>query len=175
MRSDADLLRGDAHAFAAFYRRHEDAVLGYFLRRTRQADLAADLTAEAFARALAGRDRFDPARGDAGAWLFGIAHHLLVSSLEHGRVEDEARRRLGMQPLVLGDDDLARIERLDHAPASAALAALPADQRNAVAGRVVEELGYEELAARLDCSPGVVRQRVSRGLRALRARLEEET
>src|SRR5436305_6226177 len=41
MRSDADLLRGDARAFTAFFRRHDDAVLGYFLRRPRQADLAA--------------------------------------------------------------------------------------------------------------------------------------
>jgi DNA-directed RNA polymerase specialized sigma24 family protein len=67
-----------------------------------------------------------------------------------------------MEPLVLGDDALARI------------AALPADQREAVVGRVVEERGYDELAARLECSESVVRQRVSRGLRAMRARIEEE-
>ena len=65
MRDDATLLTGDARAFAAFYRRFEDAVLGYFLRRVGRADLAADLTAETFARALEGRSRFDPASGDA--------------------------------------------------------------------------------------------------------------
>lgn len=171
---DTDLLLGDAHAFAAFYRRHEDAVLAYFLRRTHQADLAADLTAEAFARALAGRERFDVERGDAGAWLFGIARNLLSTSLERGRVEDDARRRLGMDVLVIDDEALARINELDDEPASRALRHLPGEQFVAVVGRVIEERSYDELATRLQCSKSVVRQRVSRGLRALRARVEED-
>jgi RNA polymerase sigma-70 factor (ECF subfamily) len=87
MPTDAELLGGDATCFAAFYRRHEDAVPGFFLRRAGSADLAADLTAETFARALEGRRRYDARRGDAGAWLFGIARHLLRRSLERGRVE----------------------------------------------------------------------------------------
>src|SRR4051794_41869868 len=99
MRSDADLLRGDARRYAVFYRRHEDAVLGFFLRRTGSAELAADLTAETFARALEGRKRFDAQRGDAGAWLFGIARNVLSRSLERGRVENDTRRQLGMEPL----------------------------------------------------------------------------
>jgi hypothetical protein len=41
-------------------------------------EVAADLTAEAFAEALSSAGRFDAARGDAAAWLFGIARHLLV-------------------------------------------------------------------------------------------------
>src|SRR4051794_18242342 len=101
MASDSELLLGDATRFAAFYRRHEDAVLGFFLRRVGAAELAADLTAETFARALEGRGRFDARRGAAAAWLFGIARNVLSRSLERGRVEDEVRRRLGMEPLVL--------------------------------------------------------------------------
>lgn len=173
-RDDAALLSGDAAAFAAFYRRHEDAILGYFLRRTRQAELAADLTAETFARALEGRRRFDPGRGEARGWLFGIARNLLATSLERGRVEDEARRSLGLEPLVLDDAALVRIEELHAAPAADALSDLPDDQQEAVRGRVVEEESYAELAARLRCSQSVVRKRVSRGLRTLRERLEAE-
>jgi len=41
-----------------------------------------------------------------------------------------------------------------------------------VQGRVLEERDYHELARTLDCSESVVRQRVSRGLRSLRERLE---
>ncbi len=67
MVTDAELLQGDARAFAGFYRRHEDAVLGFFLKRAGSAQLAADLTAETFARALEGRRRFDPARGRRGS------------------------------------------------------------------------------------------------------------
>lgn len=171
MPTDAQLLSGDARRFAAFYRRHEDAVLGYFLKRTRSAELAADLTAETFARALEGRERFDGRRGDAGAWLFGIARNVLSRSLDRGRVEDDVRRRLSMQPLVLDDQAIARIEAVGDAPALDALAALPDEQAQAVRGRVIDEVGYEELARRLDCSESVVRQRVSRGLRAMRAEL----
>ncbi len=42
----------DPGAFAAFYRRYERAMLAYFQRRTHDAELAADLTAEVFAAAL---------------------------------------------------------------------------------------------------------------------------
>jgi RNA polymerase sigma-70 factor (ECF subfamily) len=172
---DAALLAGDHEAFGTFYARHEDAVLGFFLRRTRRADLAADLTAETFAAALRGRRTHDSERGEPRAWLFGIARHVLASSLRRGRVEDEARRRLGMERLVLDDEALRRIEELAGARALAALAELPVEQQAAVAGRVIGERGYDELAAELDCSESVVRQRVSRGLRTLRARLEGPT
>jgi RNA polymerase sigma-70 factor (ECF subfamily) len=171
---DASLLQSDAHAFAGFYRRHEDAVLGFFLRRTRSAELAADLTAETFARALEGRERFDAALGDAGAWLFGIARNLLATSHQQGRVDDSVRRRLGMEPLQLDDGALARIDALDADPASAALDGLPPDQRAAVVGRVIEEQAYPDLADQLQCSQSVVRQRVSQGLRTLRNGLEAE-
>lgn len=170
--SDAALLGGDATAFGAFYRRHEDAMLAYFLRRTREAELAADLTAETFARALAGRRNFDAMRGEARGWLFGIARHVLATSLERGRVDDETRRRLGMEQLVLSHDVIAEIEALDGGVALDALAVLPPDQAVAVSGRVIDDLPYDELADRLDCSESVVRQRVSRGLKTLKAQME---
>jgi RNA polymerase sigma-70 factor (ECF subfamily) len=56
----------------------------------------------------------------------------------------------------------------------AALASLPEDQADAVRARVIDEVGYEALAHKLDCSPSVARQRVSRGLRAIRAELETD-
>lgn len=61
---DEALLRataeGDADAFAGFYRRHEEGMLLFFLRRTRDAETAADLTAEVFAAALGSSARFRP-------------------------------------------------------------------------------------------------------------------
>jgi RNA polymerase sigma-70 factor (ECF subfamily) len=104
--------------------------------------------------------------------LFGIARHLLADTWERGRVEDRARRRLGVERLALTDEALERIEQLGDDRAMTMLEELPADQRVAIKGRVLEEQEYEELASRLSCSPSVVRQRVSRGLRSLRERLE---
>ena len=43
-----------ADAFVELYRRYEQPMLGYFRRRVTDAELAADLTGEVFARALEG-------------------------------------------------------------------------------------------------------------------------
>lgn len=163
----------DPAAFGAFYDRYEAQILGFFYRATRQADVAADLTGEVFANALDSAHRFDPERGTGRAWLFGIARHELADAWKRGRVQDTMRRRLEIETLVLSDEALAQIERLgDEDAALELLEALPDDQRAAVKGRVLEERGYRELAVVLRCSESVVRQRVSRGLRTLRARLE---
>jgi RNA polymerase sigma factor (sigma-70 family) len=173
--TDAELLARtseDPEAFGVFYDRFEADVLAFFYRATRRADVAADLTAEAFASALQSAGAFKPELGSARAWLFGIARHLLADTWERGRVEDRARRRLGVERLALTDEALERIEQLGDGRAMTMLEELPADQRVAIKGRVLEEQEYEELASRLSCSPSVVRQRVSRGLRSLRERLE---
>ncbi len=172
-RDDVALLLGSATELGEFYRRYEPAILGYFFRRTRRADLAADLTAETFARVIESRARFDAERGEPRAWLFAIARNVLTRSFDAGRVQDAARRALAMEPLELDDADLERIADEADDLALAALRNLPSAQAKAVAGRVIDELGYDELAARLDCSESVVRQRVSRGLATLRSRLED--
>jgi DNA-directed RNA polymerase specialized sigma24 family protein len=53
----------------------------------------------------------------------------------------------------------------------AALAELPADQRDAVLRRIVLDESYSAMAGDLACSEQVIRKRVSRGLNALRAYL----
>ena len=53
-----------------------------------------------------------------------------------------------------------------------ALGRLPDDQRLAVAARIVDELDYAEIAAAGGASEPTVRQRVSRGLRAMQTFLE---
>jgi RNA polymerase sigma-70 factor (ECF subfamily) len=167
------LLTGNAEQFGRFYRLHEDHVLALFLRRGVRAEVAADLTAETFARALAGRHAFDRRRGEPGAWLAGIARHIWADSLERGRVADGARRKLRLERLELDDVAIQRIEELTGDVALTALAQLPEDQRAAVRGRILEGEEYEELARTMRCSQSVVRQRVSRGLRTLRQQLQE--
>jgi RNA polymerase sigma factor (sigma-70 family) len=161
-------------AFATFYARHERAVVAYFRRRVASPELAADLTAETFAQALVSRRRYRPeAGGSAVAWLFGIAGHVLSRSVRRGVVEDSGRRRLGFDAARVGDRQLAEIDSLagDEA-ARASLESLPADQREAIWARIVDERDYPEIAADLRCSEAVVRKRVSRGLAALRSQLK---
>ena len=145
------------------------------MRRVGDPELAADLAAETFAAALVARAALPRGGAPASAWLVGIARNVLASSVRRSQVEDRARRRLGMEPIALDDELLARIERLGgDARVEALLARLTPEQSDAVRARVLEEEDYAGIAARLRCSESVVRQRVSRGLAALRRIHEEE-
>jgi RNA polymerase sigma factor (sigma-70 family) len=176
-RSDEQLLaesRRDPTAFAAFYRRHLDAVVRFHRARVREPELAADLAAETFAAALLASRRYRPDAAPARAWLYAIARHKLIDSMRRGQVEDRARRKLGMRPLELTDDDLSRVEEIAAGGSALELLdELPEDVRTALGARVLEGRDYAEIAGELRCSEQVVRKRVSRGLARLRARLEE--
>jgi RNA polymerase sigma-70 factor (ECF subfamily) len=176
--SDEQLLQfgsEDVRALAEFYDRYEDHLLAFFRRATGRSDLAADLTGEVFAAALGSVAQFQPQLGSARGWLFGIARHELYRTWRRRRVETEARRRVGMEPVTLGEDDLQRIEELvsQDGVALAMLQELPGDQRDAVVGRVLEEREYADLARELECSEMILRKRVSRGLGALRSMMGE--
>ena len=179
-RSDAELAAAtsaDPEAFGELYRRHETTMLQFFLHWTRSPELAADLTAETFAAALRSRATFDARVGEYRGWLFGIARHVMARSLERGRVEDEARRRLGIPRLLVDDEALERISALGGTSGGDALthlAALSEPLREAVRGRVLEEREYRELAERLGTSEQVVRQRVHRGLQRIRERIDAD-
>jgi RNA polymerase sigma factor (sigma-70 family) len=174
---DADLLargrRGDAGAFAAFYRRHERFVLAWLMKQTGDPALAADLAAETFAAAYLASERFEPDVAPAAAWLLGIARNKLRDSRRRSQIEDRARRQLGVERLAWDDDELARVEACDQVILQL-LAELPAEQQDAVRAHIMEDESYADVAARLRTSPAVVRKRVSRGLAVLRRRLTQE-
>ncbi|HTW11765.1 MAG TPA: RNA polymerase sigma factor [Solirubrobacteraceae bacterium] len=166
----------DGVAFSVFYRRHLAEVLAYVIRETGDRELAADLAAEVFAAVLLAASRYEPQGRSALPWVIGIARHKLLMSWRRGRVEARARRRLGLEPVELDDASLERVEELADAGIGRLeqmLDMLPALEREAVRWRIVDELGYEEIAEELRCSPMVVRKRVSRGLARLREQLTQ--
>jgi RNA polymerase sigma-70 factor (ECF subfamily) len=171
--SDAELLRaGTADGFEEVYDRHGAQVLAW--SRARVGEHAADLTAEVFARAWLGRSRFQP-ESDVSAlpWLLGIARNVLRESLRKRRIEDAARRRLGM-PRVLARDaalDAIHDRRSLSERERRALAALPERDRELLKLRVIEERPYRDIAVRLRCTPQAARHRVSRLLRELQCTL----
>ena len=168
-RSDEDLLSAaDARSFEEFYLRHVDTILGYFVRRTSDAELAADLASETFAAALAGRRRYRPRKGAAGAWLFGIASRKLADAQRKGYAERRMCKRLGMERIDLTDADIAHIEALGE---SALLEGLPTAQADAIRAHVIDERDYGDIAGELRTSEAVVRKRVSRGLATARRRI----
>ena len=168
-RTDEELLSApDARSFEEFYLRNVDMVLGYFARRTGDAELAADLASETFAAALAGRGRYKPRKGAAPAWLFGIAARKLADAQRKGYAERRMCKRLGMERIDLTDADIAHIESLGD---SVLLLGLPEAQADAVRAHVIDERPYGEIAGELHTSEAVVRKRVSRGLATARRRI----
>lgn len=167
--------QGNEDAFATFYRRWLPVVLSFHRRRTANPEVAFDLTAETFATVVANLGAFNPDRGEAASWLLTIAAHKLRDSVRRARVEQSARQRLALEPILLEDDDLARVEELsaagDDCHLDGLLEHLPADQRVAIRARIIDEQPYPTIASELDCSEAVVRQRVHRGLARLRDHL----
>ena len=131
---------------------------GWLRKETGDNETAMDLTAETFAQALVsmGRQR----GGDHTAWLYGIARNLLFQYRRRARVEDAARRKLGMP-----DRDWSDYEVDDRV---VDLGDLPDHERAALELHVVGELPYDDVAARLGITPGTARMRVHRALRRLR-------
>jgi RNA polymerase sigma factor (sigma-70 family) len=180
MASDAELLarsRADPAAFGTFYDRHVAAVLAFCLRRTGSAEIAADLTAETFAAAYAKRAQFRETGVPAVGWLYGIARRQVGTYHRRQAVSDRYRRRFGFEALTVAPDDADRIAALvDLEPIRSqlrvAVAALPDGQADAVRLRLLDGLGYPEIADRLGCTVGAARVRVSRALSALADAME---
>jgi RNA polymerase sigma factor (sigma-70 family) len=166
--------------FAELYARNSERVLRFFVRRVYEPEAALDLTAETFAEAFIGRERFRGSGDEEfSAWLFGIARHQLSRYLRRGAAERRAIERLGIEVPALTPEEHARIEELAElaelrAAAGNGLAALPEAQRRALRLRVIDELPYPQVASELGISEPTARARVSRGLRALADSIAKE-
>jgi RNA polymerase sigma-70 factor (ECF subfamily) len=149
--SDKELLArtaGDPEAFGVFYDRFEAGLLGFFLRPTGRGRQRGSRGVRGGARV---RGHVRPPARPCKAWPVDIARHELADTWQRRRVEDRARRRLGLEALALTDDAPERVEPLAGEPseAPALLEDLRDDQRAAVEGRVLQEREHPELAAAL--------------------------
>jgi len=160
--------------FEDFYNSLHPMVLRYFARRTRDSESAFDLAAETFAKAFEKRDDFRGVTHDqALAWLWSIARNELARYYRSRTVELAALQRVGLERPAPTEEELRRVEELtaeelvrEHM--ELALSLLPAEQREVMTMRFVDELSYLEIARTLDVSYDVVRARVSRAIRTLR-------
>ncbi len=168
----------DADDIARLYQRHARSLVTYFTRRTYDAQVAVELTAETFAAAAADRAAFRGSGDEAATgWLYGIARHQLSSWYRRAQVERRATRRWGLDSPVLEDAEYERIEELAglaelRASVAAAMSELKPRDQEAVRLRIVEERPYEDVAHALGVSEQTARARVSRALRQLAASVE---
>ena len=176
--TDAELLlelRRDPQLVGTLYDRYARRLVSHLQHAGASEQVALDATQEVFARLIVHRRRVRLTDdGSLWPWLVVTGRHLLRDWQRRGAVDARARRRIG---IPAADDEagevLARVEadRL-RGRLRLALGRLPEEQRLAVAARVIDELDYAEIASAAGASEPTVRQRVSRGLRAMQTFLE---
>ena len=157
----------DPRAFAPLYDRYLDPIYRYCYRRLGNREAAEDATSAIFARALAALPSYRD--GSFRAWLFVIAHNIVI---------DTHRRRRPEQPLAGAFEPVDR----DPTPEEAALASdarqslrdllavLPADQRRVLELRLAGLTGAE-IAQVLNRSVAAVKMLQLRAMTRLRGEL----
>lgn len=136
--------------FEALYRSSRDDLYAYAASLLRDRAAAEDVTAQAFERAYRRRRTFNARRGNARAWLFGIARNAAL---------DELRRRRRQAALDIDPEDANAVtpeEGAEHAltrtTVRAALATLDARERELIGLKFYAGLSNRELARVLGVS-----------------------
>jgi RNA polymerase sigma-70 factor, ECF subfamily len=153
-------------AFDRLYRSSRDDVYAYVASLVRDQAAAEEVTATAFERAYRKRSRFDPARGEPRAWLFGIARNAAL---------DELRRRGRQAELAAEPADLVSAPAHESAEASerrlalaAGLARLEARERELIALKFFAGLTNNEIAVVVGVSESNAGTKLHRAVTKLR-------
>jgi RNA polymerase sigma-70 factor (ECF subfamily) len=157
-------VKPEAQDFAEAAERHLDDVHAFLVYLTGDRNVAEELTAETFARALERWRRYDPRRGSARTWLCQLARS---TALDHFRAEDRRRRREGRYALEVHDSDEAVFGEGFSPALEQALSRLAASEREVLALRVVLELDGESAGRVLGISATACSTRLSRALQKL--------
>jgi RNA polymerase sigma-70 factor (ECF subfamily) len=165
--------RGDEDAFRGLFGRYAPSAMALARRVARQPFLAEEIVQEAFLAVWRNPSGYDRQRGSVRAWLVGMVHHRAVDAV---RREESQRRRaeeaMVSDPVVSPDpaDDVADAIDLpeQRRAVRAALAALPAEQREVIELMYFGGLSQSAIAERLGLPLGTVKSRTLLGMRRLR-------
>jgi RNA polymerase sigma-70 factor (ECF subfamily) len=158
---------GDRQAFHALYQATGPRLFAIAIRMMKSRDLAEDVLQEAFVKIWERSWQYDPAKGEAVAWLATVTRHTALDRLRQQPRSDvafdetvvaEIDGQLGQLAATMGEaGDLRRC-----------LANLREDYRKAVIQAYIHGLTHEELAVQLGKPVGTVKSWVRRGLEQLK-------
>jgi RNA polymerase sigma-70 factor (ECF subfamily) len=147
---------------ATLLSQHGSALRGYFHRATGRQDVVDDLIQEVFLRVTRAHDAYEP-RGHDRAWLFAIAHNVLV---QHVR-----RRSAEPTEITQAHEPSASASQEIRAALEQALAQLAEQDRHALLLAELGGLSYTEIASVCQLTVAGVRSRIFRARLALRHQL----
>jgi RNA polymerase sigma-70 factor (ECF subfamily) len=165
--------RGDTDALATLWRS-----LNHRLERflwVQAGDAACDIAAETWLSAMRTLGRFVGGEVEFRAWLFTIARRRLVDwQRREARLRNDLQNPDLLPPIVAADDtEDDALGRMSTAGAMELLASLPIDQAEVISLRILADLDVERVAVMLGKRSGNVRVLQHRGLRHLRALLQQ--
>jgi RNA polymerase sigma-70 factor, ECF subfamily len=166
----------DAGALEALYERYGRAAYSLARRILTDETLAQDVVQEVFLSLWRDARRFDAGRGTVATYLLSMTHHRAVDVVR--REENLRRWRTSDEGLELEPDPKARVE--DEVEASerrtevrAALAELPAAQREALLLAYFGGYTQREVAALVGVPLGTVKTRMAAGMRKMKQALQD--
>jgi RNA polymerase sigma-70 factor (ECF subfamily) len=166
---------GDMAALGTLYDQHHGLIYRYLRARLGDQHTAEDLTGEVFQRMLAGLPSYRAQGLPFRAWLFRIAHNLLVDHYRRAGRGLQVEWQDSARTVDVGADPAHQVEHtltLEHA--YRALAALDDHQREVVTLRFLSGLSLRETALALGKSEDAIKALQRRGLAALRLALAGE-
>jgi len=175
--------RGEARAFETLMLRHRTPVYSFLLRFTGERTRAEDLVQETFLRLVKGAAAWEP-RASVRTWLYTIARNLAADAARRQVFRDtdsldalaaDGQHPRQAPPAATGPapDEAADAARL-RPRLEAALAALPADQREVFLLREHAGFSFPEIAGATGANENTVKSRMRYALLALRQRLAAE-
>jgi RNA polymerase sigma-70 factor (ECF subfamily) len=172
---------GDGAAFGVLYERHFDRIYGYLAYHLGDPDAAEDATGQVFLRALEALPRYRPTGAPVRAWLYRIAHNLVIDAHRRRHRRPETTLIDGhADGLVadghadgrrLGDPAGWLAEKVAREALVAAVDDLTALQRQVILLKFAGGMSNAEVAAVLDRTEGAVKALQHAGLRSLQRRL----
>jgi RNA polymerase sigma factor (sigma-70 family) len=158
--------------FERLYRANVDAVTAFFARRTADPQAVADLTADTFVAVITSIATFDPGKGTARAWVFGIARRVYAAHCEAAGQQQRKLVRLAGRRDLSPDHVEELLDRIDAERSGRRLVleltALPEADRAAIELVDLAGLRPSEAAAVLGVNPGALRMRLMRARARLR-------
>jgi RNA polymerase sigma-70 factor (ECF subfamily) len=168
---------GPVNEFETIYRANVGGVTAFFARRSRDPHVVADLTSETFVEAITSFGTFNPSKGIARAWLFGIARRVYIRHCERSTTHREAARQLAGHRELDVDEVEELVRRIDAEHAGRDLMRrwerLPPADRMTIELVDIAGLTQKEAATALGVSSGALRIRLFRARNKLRTMSQE--
>jgi RNA polymerase sigma-70 factor, ECF subfamily len=164
---------GDQFALHALYERAHRLVFTLAMRITNNRQIAEELTVDVFHDVWRHASKYEPAGGTVLGWILNHARSRAIDRLRfEGRQKRVAPQSKDWQEWTAprdSEDALALAQQVELL--RKALAALTADEHQAIEAAYLSELTYREVAARLDQPLGTIKTRIRSGLAKLREAL----